>query len=128
MELKFLKEHLHDSNRERFLFIAGKLAAYDGLWGGCGVTNQKQAQDYDPEKPQQIYVETIDARNNQWLFYCNADESVEASYLFKMGDDDEQYREDYTMSVDDLLKWARTQPPEVHEYAKFVPLVDPEKN
>ena len=118
---EFLMEHLHDENRETLLFIAGKLAAFDGLWGGHGVTNQKQARDYDPEAPQQIYVETdADGPSRHWVFYVNADETVEATYLFSMGDDDEKYREDYTMTLDDLLKWARSQPPRVHEYATFL--------
>ena len=128
MSLKYLKHHLHDSNRETFLFIAGKLAAFDGLWDGIGATNQQQAKDYDPDKAQQIYVEAMGTENDEWVFFCNADESVEVSYLFKMGDDDERYREEYTMSLDDLLKWAKTQPPKPHEYAKFVPPVDPENN
>ena len=118
---EFYMEHLHDENRETFLFIAGKLAAFSGLWGGNGATNQKTAKDYIPKRAQQIYVETHhDAPGGHWVFYINADETVEAMYLFSMGGED-GYRENYTMSVDDLMKWARAQPPRPDEYAKFVP-------
>lgn len=119
---EFFMEQLHDENRETFLFIAGKLAAFSGLWGGNGATNQKTAKDYIPMLAQQIYVEThVDGLGGYWLFFINADETVEATYLFKMGDDDKQYREIYAMSVDDLMKWARAQPPRPEEYAEFVP-------
>lgn len=124
-----LFEHLHDKNRETLLFIAGKLSAFDSLWGGCGVSNQKQAQDYDPDVPQKLYVQTEAGEpSGEWLFEVSADETVEATYLFNMGDDDEKYREDYTMTVDDLLKWARSQPPRLHEYATFLPHEDSTNN
>jgi len=129
MSFQYLAEHLTPGeDRDKLLFIAGQLAVFDDLIGSWAVDNQKQAKDYDPNKPQAIcvtiYSETDPEPNTGHYFTVSPDGTVEVMQLmsfpvFKDGEIDasqprEICREDSTTTLKQLLLWLRSQPPSIN--------------
>ena len=129
MSLEYFAEHLiAGPDRDKLLYIAGQLSAFDDLLGACSVDNQKQARDYDPTKPQAIgvviYSETDPEPDTGHYFTCYADGTVRVMQLmsypvFKDGEIDksqprELCREDSTTTLSQLLLWLRSQPPSIN--------------
>jgi hypothetical protein len=86
MSFQYFAEHLVPGNdRDKLLFIAGQLAVFDDLIGSWAVDNQKQAKDYDSNKPQGIcvtlYSETDPAPDTGHYFTVFSDETVEVMQL-----------------------------------------------
>ena len=129
MSHNYFAEHLIPGNdRDKLLFIAGQLAVFEDLFGSCAVDNQKQAKDYDPNKPQSIcvtiYSETDPEPNTGHYFTVYADGTVKVMQLmsfpcFRDGEIDasqprEICREDSSTTLERLLLWLRSQPPSIN--------------
>jgi hypothetical protein len=128
MTFEYVAEHLiPGKDRDRLLFIAGQIAVFDDLIGSFGVDNQKQAKDYDPNKPQgicvTIYAETDPEPDTGHYFTVFSNGTVEVMELmsfpcFKDGEIDasqprEICREDSATTLEKLLLWLRSQPPSI---------------
>jgi hypothetical protein len=128
MSFDYFANHLIPGNdRDKLLFVAGQLSAFDDLFGSCSVENQKQARDYDPSKPQAvcvtIYSDTDPEPDTGYYFTVYSDGTVQVMQLmsfptFKDGKVDnsqprELIREDSTTTLDKLLLWLRSQPPSI---------------
>jgi hypothetical protein len=129
MSLDYFAELLiPGKDRDKLLFIAGQLSVFDDIIGSCGVDNQLQGRDYDPNRPQAIgvviYSETDPEPDTGHYFTCHADGTVEVMHIvsfpcFKDGKIDksqprELSREDSTTTLNQLLLWLRSQPPSIN--------------
>jgi len=129
MSFEYVAEHLiPGKDRDKLLFIAGQIAVFDDLIGSFGVDNQKQAKNYDPNKPQgicvTIYSLTDPEPDTGHYFTVFGDGTVEVMELmsfpcFKDGKIDasqqrEICREDSSTTLDKLLLWLRSQPPSIN--------------
>ena len=116
------------SVRDRLLYIAGQLSAFDDLFGSWSVDNQPGTLHYDSTMPQGvcvvIYSETDPEPDTGHYFTCYADGTVRVMQLmsypaFKDGEIDksqprELCREDSTTTLSQLMLWLRSQPPSIN--------------
>ena len=120
----YFSQNLKGPSRDQLLFIAGCLSPFDDLFDTYAVNNQEDKKVKDTMDHQSIiYIYSYKDIGplHEITFTIGADGSVLVEDSFSWDDESEgRTVESYTMSLNDLFNWLRSQPPKWNRFAKFV--------